>query len=89
MSSSASNEDYENYETLLYHIWGKATLNKLRELVKHGDIDADRVRDISAHTNTRLLVTYDEHSRSGVVETFERILEEWVNQSLFRLRDSP
>ena len=79
-------EEYQyHYESRLCWLWGRETLNTLRLFVKTGEIDANILRNLAQNPKVMALPVYDENRFViGVVETFERILEFWVNQRLFR-----
>ena len=81
-------EEYQyHYESRLCWLWGRETLNTLRLFVKTGEIDANIMRNLAQNPKVMALPVYDENRFTiGVVETFERILQFWVDQKLFGLK---
>ena len=66
----------------LARLWGGDTLEKLREYVRRGDIKAPNIATMAGRMGVRRV--YNENcDRMDLVETFERMLEEWYNQTLF------
>ena len=78
-------EDDYHYESRLCGLWGRETLDTLRYLVKSGEIEASQVWSLAQHRRVRALLVYNEHQHLPLNERFERILEFWLNQQLFRL----
>ena len=82
---SDEEDHHYHYESKLCSLWGRETLNTLRLFVKTGEIDANILRNLAQNPKVMALPVYDEYRHViGVLETFERILEFWVNQRLFR-----
>ena len=78
-------EDY-HYESRLFGLLGRETLNTLRYLVKSGEISANKVWSLAQHRRVRARTIHNENQHLLLNERFERILEFWLNQELFRLQ---
>ena len=78
-------EDY-HYESRLCGLWGRETLNTLRYLVKSGEIEAFQVWSLAQHRRVQARNIYNENRHLQLNEKFEKILEFWLNQHLFRLQ---
>ena len=78
-------EDY-HYESRLCGLWGRETLDTLRYLVKIGEIEASQVWSLAQHRRVGARLVYNENRDLPLNERFERILEFWLNQELFRLQ---
>ena len=85
MAEMAEEDDY-HYESRLCGLWGRETLDSLRYLVKSGEIEASQVWSLAQHRRVRALLVYNEHQHLPLNERFERILEFWLNEQLFRLQ---
>ena len=85
MAEMVEEEDY-HYESRLCGLWGRETLNTLRYLVKTGEIEAPEVWMLAQHRRVRARIIYNENRHLQLNERFERILEFWLNQELFRLQ---
>ena len=78
-------EDY-HYESRLCGLWGRETLNTLRYLVKTGEISANKVWSLAQHRRVQARNIYNENRHLPLTERFERILEFWLKEELFRLQ---
>ena len=85
MAETEEENDY-HYESRLCGLWGRETLNTLRYLVKSGEIDAPEVWSLAQHRRVQARIIYNENRHLMINERFERILEFWLNQELFRLQ---
>ena len=85
MAEMAEEEDY-HYESRLCGLWGRETLDTLRYLVKIGEIEASQVWSLAQHRRVGARLVYNENRDLPLNERFERILEFWLNQHLFRLQ---
>ena len=85
MAEMAEEEDY-HYESRLCGLWGRETLDTLRYLVKIGEIEASQVWSLAQHRRVGARLVYNENRDLPLNERFERILEFWLNQELFRLQ---
>ena len=81
----AEEEDY-HYVSRLCGLWGRETLDTLRYLVKSGEIEASQVWSLAQHRRVGARMAYNENRDLPLNERFERILEFWLNQELFRLQ---
>ena len=79
-------EDDYHYESRLCGLWGRETLDTLRYLVKSGEIEAPEVWSLAQHRRVQARLVYNENQHLPLNERFERILEFWLNQHLFRLQ---
>ena len=86
MAEMAEEEDDYHYESRLCGLWGRETLDTLRYLVKIGEIEASQVWSLAQHRRVRARNVYEENRHLPLNERFERILEFWLNQHLFRLQ---
>ena len=86
MAEMQEEEDDYHYESRLCGLWGREALNTLRYLVKSGEIEAPEVWSLAQHRRVRARIIYNENKHLPLTETFERILEFWLNQELFRLQ---
>ena len=74
-----SNDDYQ---TGLSKLWGLKTLRLLRTYVRNGDIEEHNISAMARRMGCRR--TYNQNKfQLDLVETFEKMLEEWFNQNLF------
>ena len=78
-------EDY-HYESRLCGLWGRETLNTLKYLVKIGEIESSQIWSLAQHRRVQARLIYNENRHLMLNERFERILEFWLNQELFRLQ---
>ena len=78
-------DDY-HYESRLCWLWEKETLNQVRLLVKRGEIDASKIWRLAQNPRVKALNTYNANRHLEIEETFERILQFWVDQKLFGLK---
>ena len=54
--------------------------------MKSGEIEASQVWSLAQHRRVRARLVYNENRDLPLNERFERILEFWLNQHLFRLQ---
>ena len=85
MATMKEDDDY-HYESRLCGLWGRETLNTLRYLVKTGEISANKVWSLAQHRRVHARNVYEENRHLLLPERFERVLEFWLNQELFRLQ---
>ena len=86
MAEMAEEEDDYHYESRLCGLWGREPLDTLRYLVKIGEIEASQVWSLAQHRRVGARLVYNENRDLPLNERFERILEFWLNQELFRLQ---
>ena len=86
MAETEEEEDDYHYESRLCRLWGRETLNTLRYLVKIGEIEAPEVWNLAQHRRVRARLVHNKNKDLPLNEIFERILEFWLNQRLFRLQ---
>ena len=86
MAEMEGKEDDYHYESRLCGLWGRGTLDTLRYLVKSGEIEASQVWSLAQHRRVQARLAYNENRDLPLNERFERILEFWLNQHLFRLQ---
>ena len=65
---------------------GVETLNTLKYLVKIGEIESSQIWSLAQHRRVQARLIYNENRHLMLNERFERILEFWLNQDLFRLQ---
>ena len=80
-------ENQEDYETSLTNLWGEDTLRLLRDYVRAGDIENHHIQTMAAKMGVKRICSENCH-KVNLVETFERMLEEWFNQNLFDFQPS-
>ena len=78
-------DDY-NYVSRLCWLLGKDALNMVRVYVRRGDIDAAKVWNMVRHPRVLAVNIYDDNRHLDLEERFERVLEFWYEQTLFRLQ---
>ena len=74
----------DDYLTALPKLWGEETLKQVREYVRRGDIKGPAIRTMAAKMDV-LRVYQENWHKLGLVVTFESMLEEWFDQTLFDL----
>ena len=75
--------DYD-YQRGLADRWGREMLDRLRECVLNGDIEADQVEAIAA--NIGALKVYNRHlNKMYTIEIFEKMLKLWYKNLHYRL----
>ena len=77
--------DSDDYERGLARLWGEETLKQLREFVKRGDIEEPNISNMSARMGVKRIYNENCH-KFNLVETFDRMLEGWFNETLFHLQ---
>ena len=80
-------EPHDYCEAGLINLWGEDTLKQLRQYVRAADIEDHHIRTMASKMGVRRIYNENCH-KVNLVETFERMLEEWFNQNLFDLRPS-
>lgn len=82
-----SDSDFDSdYGTKLRELWGRG-LDTVRLYVRRGDIEADKIRSLAMNEQVGALDVYDNYrytQQQPLDVTFERILEHWLNDSLYR-----
>ena len=74
----------DDYLTALSTLWGEETLKQVREYVRRGDIKGPAIKTMAAKMDV-LRVYQESWHKLGLVDTFESMLEEWFDQTLFDL----
>ena len=74
----------DDYLTALSTLWGEETLKQVREYVRRGDIKEPAIKTMAAKMDV-LRVYQENWHKLGLVDTFESMLEEWFDQTLFDL----
>ena len=77
----------DDYATGLSKLWGRKTLKRLRTYVRDGEIEDQNISTMASKMGCKR--TYNENRfQVNLMETFERMLEEWFNRNLFDLSPS-
>ena len=72
----------EDYDSGLSYLWGEETLKQLRRFVSNGDIEEKHIQAMAAMMGVKRVFN-ENINRVDLIETFERMLEEWYKQNLF------
>ena len=80
-------EGHDDYETGLTNLWGKDTIKQLRQYVSVGEIEDHHIRTMATRMVARRIYNENCH-KVDLVETFERMLKKWFNESLFYFEPS-
>ena len=84
MAEGGDSDFDSDYGTKLRELWGRG-LDTVRLYVRRGDIEADKIRTFAMSGQVKALAVYNQHRHTLRLEdTFERILEHWLNDSLYR-----
>ena len=73
----------DTYQVGLSKLWGEKTLNQLRRYVEGGDIKKPSIRAMAMEMDVSGVYQENLHE-DGLVETFERMLEDWFKKELFK-----
>ena len=75
-----------DYETGLRTLWSDASLTTIRTFIKQGMVQDFNLRTMAIKMG--VLSVYNQHIfQLGVLETFERMLEGWYEQTIFQLEE--
>ena len=80
-------EGHDDYETGLTNLWGKDTIKQLRLYVSVGEIEDHHIRTMATRMVARRIYNENCH-KVDLVETFERMLKKWFNESLYAFKPS-
>ena len=76
-----------DYVAGLSHLWGDSTLKLLRAFVDKGEIEDHNIAAMAPKMGCKR--TYNENTHKvNLVETYERMLEQWFNQNLYDFTNS-